>query len=123
MTAKTSNKSVKNNNVEDDEDLIIEVSDAMTAIANEISSSLRPIVSDITTKVEEHKPTLLNNLSKASVTIKTSFSSIKKSLVSGFFGNKKEELYKEEVVKTKDEVITDAVNEAYDIFRQVSNKW
>ena len=121
----SSNKPVNNNKVEDvNEDFIIEVSDAMTAIANEISSSLRPIVSDNATKVEEQKPTLLNNLSKASVTIKTSFSSIKKSLVSGFFGNKKDaDLHKEEVVKTKDEVITDAVNEAYDIFRQVSNKW
>ena len=120
----SSNKPVNNNKVKEDEDFIIEVSDAMTAIANEISSSLRPIVSDNTTKVEEQKPTLRNNLSKASVTIKTSFSSIKKSLVSGFFGNKKDaDLHKEEVVKTKDEVITDAVNEAYDIFRQVSNKW
>ena len=44
--------------------------------------------------------------------------------MSGFFGNKKDaDLHKEEVVKTKDEVITNAVNEAYDIFRQVSNKW
>lgn len=115
--------------VNNDEDIIDEVVDSMVAMATSISDSLKPIIYDIAIKVEEPKPSVLDNLSKASGSIKTSLVLASKSVKGSYnswFGKKTKALYEEEEVvpqKSKGEVIDDAVKEAYDIFRQISKKW